>query len=154
VLRNVLTFPGSEAYQPGVEPAANALAKELAWAGSASSLRTDDGTAVSRTLRMEEGGRRAVMDAATLSRLERTAELVGREVTPATEALGRSVRLRGCYEGVLNSQCGEIGGRVVLSPDFVWSSQGQASEAEKGEVFELHYEVGSWRKEVVQRLMK
>jgi len=86
VLRNVLTFPGSEAYQPGVEPAANALAKELAWAGSASSLRTDDGTAVSRTLRMEEGGRRAVMDAATLSRLERTAELVGREVTPTTEA--------------------------------------------------------------------
>jgi len=86
VLRNVLTFPGSEAYQPGVEPAANALAKELAWAGSASSLRTDVGTAVSRTLRMEEGGRRAVMDAATPSRLERTAELVGREVTPATEA--------------------------------------------------------------------
>jgi hypothetical protein len=82
-----LTSGGREAYQPGVEPAAKADAKELALAGSASSLMTEEGTAVSSTLKMEEGGRRAVMEFATLSKLERTAASVGSEVTPAKEAL-------------------------------------------------------------------
>jgi len=81
-----LTSGGSAEYHDGVDPALNWLAKELAAAGLASSVITEEGTAVSRTERMESGGRSFASEVATLFKLDRAAESVGIEVTPAMEA--------------------------------------------------------------------
>ena len=87
VLKKFLTSLGSEEYQPGYEPASKALANALAEAGSARSLMTDAGTAVSRTERMEAGGRSAVILATALAMLDMAAGFVGSAVMPAMAAL-------------------------------------------------------------------
>lgn len=81
-----MTSGGSAEYHDGVDPALNWLAKALAEAGLANAVITEDGTAVSRTERMESGGRSFASEVATLFKLDRAAESVGIEVTPAMEA--------------------------------------------------------------------
>ena len=87
VWKKDLTFAGSAEYHAGVEPALKALANELAWEGSASAVITDEGTPVSRTERIDWGGRSFSREVATLSKLESAAELDGSDVTPARDAL-------------------------------------------------------------------
>lgn len=88
-MKKDFTSLGSAEYHDGVDPALKALANELAAEGSARAVITDEGTPVSRTERIEEGGRSLAREVATLFKLESAAESVGREVTPAREALGR-----------------------------------------------------------------
>jgi len=104
--------------------------------------------AVSSTLRIEEGGRRAVMDSAIFAKLERAAPSVGRAVMLAREALG--VSTNSAEESILSSQGREI--RVILSPNFVWGSEGDGSEPEECECLAMHGDDDWCRKEVYLRV--
>ncbi|KKY27027.1 hypothetical protein UCRPC4_g01322 [Phaeomoniella chlamydospora] len=98
VLKKFFTSEGRDEYHPGVEPAANSLAKTLADVGLDKSLMTEAGTAVSRTERIEAGGRIAVNFSTALSKLDNAAGFVGKVVIPISAALQRLSVTHFCTE--------------------------------------------------------
>lgn len=92
VRKKLFTLPGRLLYQPGVLPALNWLAKVARLSGlEPSSEIREEGTAVSRTERMGEGGSWEVMPPTRREMVESLAGSVGRVVRPTAEALDEGV---------------------------------------------------------------